>query len=152
MSYGTTAPDYWYGIPERERSRRARLTTDTCVIDDQYFFIAGNIVIPVLDGDEPFSWTVWVSLSAENFNRAINLWYKEEREKELPYFGWVSTRIGIYPDTLNLKSVVHTRPVGLRPTIELEPTDHPLTVEQRTGITMRRVQEIAEMLEHRLLS
>jgi hypothetical protein len=31
---------------------------------------------------------------------------------------------------------------------ELEPTEHPLAVEQRTGITMERVREIAERLVH----
>ncbi len=34
--------------------------------------------------------------------------------------------------------------------IELEPTDHPLAVEQRVGITLARVQEIAETLLHGL--
>lgn len=43
---------------------------------------------------------------------------------------------------------VHTRPVGERPVIELEPTDHPLAVEQRTGITLDRVREIAAALLH----
>lgn len=37
-----------------------------------------------------------------------------------------------------------------RPLVELEPTDHPLAVERRTGITLGRVQEIAETLLHRL--
>jgi hypothetical protein len=44
--------------------------------------------------------------------------------------------------------MVHTRAVGVRPYIQLEPTDHPLAVEQRTGITLARVQEIAEMVLH----
>jgi hypothetical protein len=40
---------------------------------------------------------------------------------------------------------VHTRAVGLVPWIELEPTDHPLAVDQRTGITWERIREIAEL-------
>jgi hypothetical protein len=39
-------------------------------------------------------------------------------------------------------------PVGQRPLVELEPTDHPLAVEQREGITIARVQEFAELLQH----
>ncbi|MYX38659.1 DUF2199 domain-containing protein [Streptomyces sp. SID8377] len=42
----------------------------------------------------------------------------------------------------------HTRPVGTRPLMELEPTDHPLAVEQRTGITQDRVREIAMAVPH----
>ncbi|MFE6856425.1 DUF2199 domain-containing protein, partial [Streptomyces sp. NPDC057674] len=65
------------------------------------------------------------------------------------YFGWLSTELSLYsPSTINLKTHVHTRPVGHRPRIELEPTDHPLAVEQRTGITLARVREIAETVLH----
>lgn len=35
------------------------------------------------------------------------------------------------------------RPPG-RPTIELEPTDHPLAIEQRHGIPSELIAEIAE--------
>jgi hypothetical protein len=35
-----------------------------------------------------------------------------------------------------------------RPVLELEPTDHPLAVEQRTGIARARVQYFAERLAH----
>lgn len=51
-----------------------------------------------------------------------------------------------YPETFNLKTLVHTRAVGLVPWIEREPTDHQLAVEQRTGITWERIHEIAELL------
>ncbi len=44
--------------------------------------------------------------------------------------------------------MVHTRPVGARPLIELEPTDHPLAVEQRDGISWDRIQQIAELARH----
>jgi hypothetical protein len=48
-----------------------------------------------------------------------------------------------------LKTDVHLRPLNKRPLVELEPTDHPLAVEQRNGITMARVREIVEPLLHR---
>jgi hypothetical protein len=60
--------------------------------------------------------------------------------------GWNSTPGGVKPTYL--KTHVHTRPVGQRPYIELEPTDHPLAVEQRNGITMARVRDIAAALLH----
>ena len=44
--------------------------------------------------------------------------------------------------------MVHTRKIGLRPLIELEPTDHALALEQRDGITLARVREIAETMYH----
>lgn len=71
------------------------------------------------------------------------------RESEQPYFGWLSTELGLYsPRTTNLRTNAHTRPIGRRPSIELEHTNHPLAVEQRTGITRDRVREIAEAVLH----
>ncbi|WP_329223341.1 DUF2199 domain-containing protein [Streptomyces microflavus] len=47
-----------------------------------------------------------------------------------------------------MKTNARTRPVGKRPLIELEPTNHPLAVEQRTGITQDRIREIAIAVLH----
>src|SRR5262249_15789553 len=96
-----------------------------------------------------FAWGVWVSLKKENYLRAVSLWTTKGREVEPPYFGWLNNMISIYdPPTINLKTNVHTRAVGLRPFVELEPTNHPLAIEQRNGITVERVREIAEWLLH----
>jgi len=125
------------------------LTPDQCVIEGEHFYVCGLIEIPVVDTAETFSWGLWVSLSREDFGRTMRLWETPGRESEPPYFGWLSTVLPIYePTTLNLKTNVRTRPVGVRPAIELEPTGHPLAVEQRTGITRARVQELAELLPH----
>lgn len=149
LHYGAAAPLAYYGVPEAERERRTLLSSDQCVIDGEHFFIVGNIDIPVVGHDEHFSWDVWVSLSEANFERATELWEQPGRESEPPYFGWLSTELpGYTVPTIHLKTHVHTREVGVRPYVELEPTDHPLAVEQRTGITWDRVTEIAELVLH----
>jgi len=149
LHYGAAAPVAYYGVPDAERKTRPLLSLNQCIIDDKHFFIVGNIDIPIIDHDEMFSWDVWVSLSAQNFQRVCELWTTKGRESEPPYLGWLSTLLPGYPDTTHLKTQVHTREVKRRPFIELEPTDHPLAVEQRTGITWERVQEIAELVRHR---
>lgn len=104
MSYGSTMPVYCEGIPEEEQESRIEMNEDLCIVDDEYFFIRGAIEIPVIDG--------------------------EGRERKLdPMFGWLSTSIPCYPETLELKTMVHTRSVGIRPYIELEPTNHPMAIE-----------------------
>ncbi len=148
LSYGAPAPAMWYSIPESEQRRDNVLSRDNCIINGEFFFIVGNINIPVIGTTDIFNWSVWVSLSKENYQRAEKLWNKRGREKEPPYFGWLNTQLSPYPDTLNLKTLVHTRSVGQRPLVELEPTEHPLSVEQRTGITWQRVQELAEIIMH----
>ncbi len=89
------------------------------------------------------------SLSRDNFSRAADMRHAPGREAEGPYFGWLSTELSPYsPSTVNLKTHVHTRPVGQLPFIELEPTEHPLAVEQRHGITLDRVRDIAAAVLH----
>lgn len=146
MSYSTMAPDVW--DPGFEADPDSMLSSDQCVIKGQHFFIRGLIEIPVIGGEDVFSWGVWVSLSKDNFARALELWNTEGREAEKPYFGWLCTELALYSEsTTNLKTNAHTRPVGSRPFI-VEPTDHPLAVEQRNGITPARVQEIATAVLH----
>lgn len=147
MSYSTMAPDVW--DPSFESDPDSMLSSDQCVIKGRHFFIRGLIEIPVIGSQDVFSWGVWVSLSKDNFTRALEVWNTEGREAERPYFGWLSTELALYSeDTTNLKTNAHTRPVGKRPFIELESTDHPLAVEQRTGITQARVREIAMAVLH----
>ncbi|MEV7236512.1 DUF2199 domain-containing protein [Streptomyces sp. NPDC051020] len=147
MGYSAAAPDVW-DVSFEGRSD-SLLSSDQCVIKAQHYFIKGLIEIPVIGSDEVFSWGVWVSLSRDNFSRAADMWTTPGHEDEKPYFGWLTTELPIYsPGTTNLKTNAHTRPIGQRPFIELEPTDHPLAVEQRTGISLERVREIAEAVLH----
>ncbi|WP_433543727.1 DUF2199 domain-containing protein (plasmid) [Streptomyces sp. CA-294286] len=147
MNYAAEAPAAW--DPAFADADDCLLSSDQCVIRAQHYFVKGLIEIPVIGSDEVFSWAVWVSLSRENFSRAADMWNTTGREAEAPYFGWLTTDLSAYsPTTLHLKTHVHTRPVGERPLVELEPTDHPLAVEQRTGITRHRVREIAAAVLH----
>ncbi|MFJ1702870.1 DUF2199 domain-containing protein [Kitasatospora sp. NPDC088346] len=145
LSYGSPAPVNW---KRRYAWRRdSELTADQCVVKGRHFYVHGLIEIPVRDTGDTFSWGVWVSLSEANFGRTCDLWEDPAREQEPPYFGWLSTELPVYGEsTLLLKTHVHSRAVGVRPLIELEPTDHPLAVEQRDGITAARVGELAGLL------
>lgn len=147
-SFGADAPLYYYGIPEDERSKRCKLTSDTCIVDDEHFFVRGCIEIPVHGENEPFVWGVWVSLSENSYEEFTNLFGVTARDDHGPYFGWLSAYLKTYPDTENLKTHVHLRNDGIRPYIELEPTDHPLAVEQREGISVDRVAEIYSAYMH----
>jgi hypothetical protein len=151
LSFGPDAPVYWYGLSETEREQRSELSTDQCIIDHEHFFIRGRLEIPIIGSGQCFTWLVWTTLSEENFVRASELWDTKGRESEPPYFGWLSVELAsIYNgvSTVNLETLVHTRPVGSRPYVELEATDHPLAIEQRKGMTWDRVHEIAERLLH----
>ncbi|WP_144499584.1 DUF2199 domain-containing protein [Bacillus sp. FDAARGOS_235] len=145
--YGSDAPYYYYEVEPQDRSKRLYLTTDICIMDNEYYFIRGCIEVPVIDSCETFIWDVWVSISEENYRKVIQAWDDRERDKTNPYFGWLSTSIPGYPDTLNLKTNIHIREIGVRPVIELEPTNHPLAREQREGISMERIKEIHSLMQ-----
>jgi hypothetical protein len=147
-AFGPPAPDPWFAIPEEKRSLRAQLSDDLCVLDNRHWFIRGCVDIPILGTEDCFTWIVWASLSQANFDRFLSRWEAEGREEDPPAFGWLSTRIHCYPDTWLLKTNVYTNPIGARPSVVLEPTDHPLAVEQRDGITPRRASELATRALH----
>jgi hypothetical protein len=148
-AFGAEAPLTYYSIPVEERGARCVLEGNTCVIDQQYFFVLGCLEIPVHGEVEPFSWGVWVSLSKNSFDQFMACFESPKRSQIGPFFGWLSAELPLYPSTENLKTRAHLRDNGIRPYIELEPTDHPLAVEQRTGISTERVAEIFAFYEHR---
>ena len=135
---------YYYDAEPEEREDRFEMNDDLCVMDGEHFFMRGSIEIPIIGTDEHFIWGVWVSLSQANFDKVNECWDKQELLE--PMFGWLSTDLPYEPGNSQFKTMVHPRADGIRPYIELEPTDHPLAVEFREGITMERVQEIAEQL------
>ena len=147
-SFGADRPLTYYEVPEQEREARCRCGSDDCVIDEKWFFVRGCIEIPVHGTDEPFVWGVWVSLSQESYKKWVEVFDQEKRSHIGPFFGWLNTLLKPYPDTQNLKTKVHLRDHGIRPFVELEPTEHPLAVEQREGIPKERVAEIFSMMMH----
>jgi hypothetical protein len=76
---------------------------------------------------------VWRSLSAASFERHGVLFEDERRSAGESCFGWLCNALPGYPDTWLLECRLHVREYPSRPWVELEPTDHPLAVDQRRG-------------------
>jgi hypothetical protein len=137
---GTDFPDPYYNVPEEERERRVFVTSDLCAIDNEEFFIKGVIEIHVHHQDEPFGFGVWVSQKKENYQTYVDNFESDEIG---PFFGWLSTSLSCYEeDTFCLKTMAHFRGDKIRPYIELEPTDHQLSIDQRDGISLERAWEL----------
>jgi hypothetical protein len=147
-SFAWSYPIEVMDVPPEEREERVDLGSDDCIIDDQWFFIRGCIEIPVIGLDEPFVWGTWVSISEQSYERFVDLYDAEGREDEPPFFAWLSHTPPGYPFQERYKTMVHLRPKPTRPLIELEPTEHPLAVDQRNGITVERLIEIIEIIKH----
>lgn len=121
---------------------------ELCIVGSHRFILA-NIELPYRD-DEKFVWTCWISLSEASYERIDGRWDSDGREDDEPAFGYVSNDLPTYePTTWALKARVHQNPVGYRPWVELEPTDHPLSVEQREGLSDERIAAIYHAFEEK---
>lgn len=90
-------PDPYFGVPGSERERRIHGTTDTCVIDDENFFIRGVLVIPIRGENTDLGLGVWVSQKRENFEKYLANFDTPDIG---PFFGWLCNRIPCYEKAL----------------------------------------------------
>jgi len=128
-------------IPREEYKNRLKLHEDICIVDDSFYFIRALLLIPIHNLDEKLGFSVWVSLKKENTQTYVDNFESVEIG---PFFGWFSNELNFQGEpTLNLKTRVHFQGGGLRPIIELEPTNHPLSLAQREGITVDEAWNIA---------
>ncbi len=136
-------PIQYWDVPEALRSRDVHLEDDHCVVKGTQFLVRAVIEIPLVDLAHNLNIAVWVSLSEKNFG----IWKasrSESKRKHLgPFFGWLCSRLPIYPETALLKAKVQLRDGDALPCIELEPTQHPLAVDQRNGMTLQRAFKLA---------
>lgn len=145
MCFGSSSPASLMVAPE-EYEKRVLENADQCIVDGEHYFIRGHIEIPVTDSDEAFIWSVWVSLSAQSFEHMSEHWDSNSRQDCEPYFGWLCTRIPCYPETLHLRTSVQQQQKGSVPTIKVELTQHPLSLDQESGIRLSRVHEIVHQV------
>lgn len=137
---GYDRPYYATGMTDEQKSL-VFLTSDLCVIAETDFFIRCVLPVPIKGTGETFGWGVWSSLSEQNFLRYQSS-YDEDMSDWDPMFGYLSNQLPDYPDTLLLKLSVQPRARGLRPLLTLEPTDHPLAIDQREGISLEDVLKL----------
>jgi hypothetical protein len=152
VSFGTDAPLQWDLLSDAERSRSI-LGGEQCEIESaegRSFYIRACLEIPVRGRARAFAWGVWCSLSEKSYIEMSEHWNDPRRTTLGPYFGWLCTNVPGYPDTAFLKTMVHQREVGIRPIVEVEATDHPLSVDQRRGVDETRLRETVVALLHQL--
>lgn len=136
-------------MSEKERSKKLQIGNGFAILDGKHFFVQGNIFLRVNDGepDEAFAWTVWVKVTPESFNTIVEHWETPGREDIVPSQPGIlcSAFIPSYPKTLNMEVGVYTIQLGQPLFIILTASDHPLSVEQRNGITRARREEIERL-------
>jgi hypothetical protein len=139
-----------WAIPEEDRAKRVKLTSDTCVIDDDTFFVRAVLELPIIGAKEPFTWGVWVSQSRESYTRYTATFQQDQTGEGS--FGWLTvTMPGYAEQSVPLESLacdVRWGSGNLRPRIEPHPRDHPLYRDFADGITWERAVALAQLAMH----
>ncbi|CAN5595956.1 hypothetical protein BH10ACI4_BH10ACI4_34510 [soil metagenome] len=148
MKYSVKVPQAAIDLPKDQLDERLVITPDQCVIDGKDFYLRGRLLVPVIGLEEPFVWGVWAEVGPTDFIRTNERWSVEGRELEPAFPGWLNTRLPLFGNTINLEVDVKTQVVGWRPQFTVRDQSHPLAREQRQGITLDRVREIAEQIAH----
>ena len=155
LDWGFEAPAYW----DESRHSEAGMHdgSDLCVVphegETSYdYFVRGLIKIPITDGsthdEEYFGIGAWASLSETNFTWYVNHFEADAEEQGEAWFGWLSNSIPVYPETLSLRTDVTLLGQGLRPSIRIQAAEHPLSKDQRNGITLAHARELSARWLH----
>jgi len=147
MDLACFGPDHWPGGERYEPNSLATTSThflseDFCVIEGRDHFVRCVLQLPLIGAPGHFGFGVWSTLSKQNFQLYVAGFDSGDFGNAGPWFGWFSNSLKCYPPTMNLKCRVHPQPGRTRPLIEIEPTDHPLSVESREGLSYERLLEI----------
>ena len=148
LSFAADFPDLYANMAEPDRSARALISSDQCIVDEASFFIRGCLEIPVRDSGEVFIWGLWSSVKEEVFNEISESWQEVGREMlRGPFKARLANSLPVYPETLNLKLRIVIQPVGTRPLFILE-EEHPLATAQQHGISSLEAMELSATLLH----
>lgn len=148
-SFSFDTPALYYDIPESERETRVFLTSESCVIDDKYYFAKGLLELTVDGLTERLAFTPWVSLSESNFYQFQDSLNVENASEYGPMFGWFCTQIDELPDCEGLKTNLIFQDNNYRPLISIEESDHPLSVAYHNSISQELLIRIVEGYLHR---
>ncbi len=151
-SFSYREPFLYFDIPEAERARRIVIDDDCCTIDNEVFFIRGILEIPIDGAAEPFLWGLWVSQSADSFERYRDSFDRDQAGDSR--FGWLAVTMPAYgrsgpgESLENLACDVLWQGTDARPLIALHEGDHPLCRDFKAGISWDRAIEIARQIMH----
>jgi hypothetical protein len=149
LSFAADYPDPYADLSSEDRENRAVIGGDQCIIDGEEFYLRTLLEIPIRDSHDKFLFGLWVRLHEDVYDEIDACWVEEGKErKHGPFKGRIANKNLIYDDALNLKVTVVLQPVGVRPLIFVDESEHPLAVAQREGISLDGAHNIASRLLH----
>lgn len=142
MAWGQDAPDAARG------AARVKLSTDTCIVGGNRYFIRGCLDLPVRGEATPFRWLVWVELPKAAYRDFRSFW-RQLRGRVFPVTeGTLAVPLPYSPPTIGLRVVIHDQGAGMRPAIAVQDAAYPLAMEQRDGLALEAALEKAGQMMH----
>ena len=153
ISFGS--PIYWQGDDTYSENSSVLesanfLSEDLCIVEGEDYFARCVLKLPISGSGQCFGFGVWTSLSRASFDEYLEHFDDGKYPPGTQWFGWFSNTLQAYPETLSLKCNVSPQSGRQRPLIEIQPSDHPLSIEQQNGITLDRLLEIYAAHGHQL--
>lgn len=142
-SYAFKMPDHSFQLTPEEQNERGNIDNNISSIrldDHSDYFIRACLEIPIHGVISPFMWGVWVSIRKDDLKRYLQTW--DEADENDAYSGWCYNNLSLYPSTLGLKSLAHPRRDNVRPWLELEPSEHPLYLDWKNGLSIEQAKPL----------
>ena len=128
--------------------RRFRMTSETIILDQTRYFIRGLLPLPVRPGDRTYFIGAWAELSAEVFQRIMELWDNEAQSSAPVMPGELANALPFHQNTLGLRLRLQLTGPNTRPDFTLAPVEHTLFAEQALGIDEHRAHEYSSWRHH----
>lgn len=135
-------PDDIWRLDGVERYLRCRTFSEFCTLDESRYFLRAVLPVPIEDGDA-FCWGVWVEVSRFDHDRYLKAYSADELSELAPIEGVLANELPVYDDSFG--SAVRLMPsADQRPAVVVQ--DGLLATEQKTGISLQKLEEINEIL------
>jgi hypothetical protein len=149
-SWNAECPDDWLAVSETDRELPSFVDTDLCRIrtaKGNRFFVRAILEAPIVEHSKRLMRGIWVSVSEPNFYWAKQVRDLDDVGEQPEIGGFVNNQLMDYPDTSRLFGRLQFRNNYLRPLFIVDDDiDHPLAREQREGIRIERVHDMAMRL------
>ncbi len=142
-SYAFITPDHSFQLTPEEPNERRNIDKNICSIrhdDHTDYFIRVCLEIPNHGVSSPYMWGVRGSIRNDNLKRDLQTW--EDADNNDASVGWFCNNLSLYPSTLGLKTLAHPRRDNVRPWLELEPSEHPLYLDWKNGLSIEQAKAL----------
>lgn len=127
------------------------LTDDFCRLGDLRF-IRAILALPIANsGGEEFTFGTWANIGADDFETYIDLLDLQDTESMGSRPAWLANAIP--PETASpVACMLHMRPEGQYPDLQISEPNHPLTTLQTAGAQLEELLELLFAYGHDLAS